>query len=169
MRKSGREESMSILDFLKNRSGGIVKKAAGSFEQMHTGHFDADGLSRLRLLLLSILRAIHECLRHKSTEPVIQYAEEIARERFSSGFALDEVQVAFNVLEDAIWTQLSHEPDLGGLAKGFQGVRKLLRLGKDRFTQEYLEFSAEAKAPSMNIRALFEGTTIAADGDAKIA
>jgi hypothetical protein len=155
-----------MLGFLKKRAGSIVKKAAESIEQVHPRHSDADRFMKARDRLVSILSVVQECLGLKSTEPMTRYAENVAAERFSSGFDLDEVQTAFNLLEDAIWTQLSQEPDLGGPAKGFHEVRRVLRLGKDRLTRNYLAFAEQARTPVVDVRALFDGTTIAADEEA---
>jgi len=155
-----------MLGFLKKRAGSIVKEAEASIAQVHPRHRDAAGFMKARGRLVSILNVVQECLSQQSTEPMTRYADRVAAERFSSGFGLDEVQTVFNLLEDAIWTQLSHEPDLGGPAREIHEVRRILRLGKDRMTRDYLAFAAKARAPALNVRALFDGTTIAADEEA---
>ena len=45
--------------------------------------------------------------------PIVAYAQELAVERYTGGYALAELQAAFNALEEALWEALvEHLPQI---------------------------------------------------------
>ncbi len=68
------------------------------------------------------------------------------------------MQTAFNALEAAIWTRVfsALEPDQFAQTLGL--VSTILGAGKDALAGKYVPLATDTHAPSLDLRALFEGT-----------
>ena len=84
--------------------------------------------------------------------------QQIAAERFTSGYDLSEVQNAFNALEGAIWTRVFAALEPGQYAEALGLVTTILGAGKDALAREYVSLATDTHAPSLDLRALFAGT-----------
>jgi hypothetical protein len=98
-----------------------------------------------------------ECLQRKNAEPMRRYVEDIANERFTSGFELFEVQTAFNVLEESIWKKMLAELDPPEFVRAIGLISTILGIGKDTLARAYVALASKAKAPSLDLKALFAG------------
>jgi hypothetical protein len=112
---------------------------------------------------VSDARAQHDRWRRRDLSeadlgPVITLAREVARERFTSGYDLTEVQSAFSALETATWTRVLAELDPTQFAQTLGLVSTILGAGKDALGREYVSLAADAHTPSLDLRALFAGT-----------
>jgi hypothetical protein len=89
---------------------------------------------------------------------MITHAESIGRERFNAGFDLWEVQTAFNVLEEVIWTRIIKEFPAAEYAEALGLVSTVLGTGKDTLARVYVALASKSKAPTLDLRRLFTGT-----------
>lgn len=89
---------------------------------------------------------------------MVQYTERIARQRYLTGFELFEVQTAFNVLEEVIWKRIISQMNPNDVAEAIRLVSTILGAGKDTLARTYVALAARAKAPVMDLKALFAGT-----------
>jgi hypothetical protein len=92
---------------------------------------------------------------------MIQYTEKIARQRYSAGFELFEVQTAFNVLEEAIWKRILRDAEPHDIAEAIGLVSTILGAGKDSLARAYVSLATRSKAPAVDLKALFAGTEVA--------
>jgi hypothetical protein len=74
---------------------------------------------------------------------MINYIEKMARQRFLSGFELQEVQTAFNVLEECIWKQILVTIPPSGQADALSLVSSVLGSGKDTLARTYVSLASE--------------------------
>src|SRR5512135_69825 len=97
---------MNLTELLQSQSNEILDKAFSSVKRSQLKNYEKAGdehvHQRLKALFVLTVRAIKE----RNLGPMVAHAETIAHERFSAGFDLSEVQTAFNVLEEAIWTRI---------------------------------------------------------------
>ena len=56
--------------------------------------------------LTDLLALVADYVDTRNLMPMLERATELANERFDAGFDISEVQVAFHVLEEAIWSRM---------------------------------------------------------------
>ncbi|MGZ4302810.1 MAG: hypothetical protein ACXVR9_13900 [Gaiellaceae bacterium] len=146
------------IDFLTRERQTILEAAETTLTQTHLKHYDAAGDLEIKRRLEGLLDRLFESLAKQDLSPVVTHAQRIAEERFTSGYDLSEVQTAFNALEAAIWTRVfsALEPDQFAQTLGL--VSTILGAGKDALARKYVSLATDTHAPSLDLRALFEGT-----------
>jgi len=149
---------MDLYTFLHERTTDILNEAQGALERARLRHYDEAGgehvHQRLRALLVLTTRAVKD----RNLGPMVLHAEDVARERFASGYDLWEVQTAFNVLEEAIWKRVISELPSSEYASALGLVSTVLGAGKDTLARRYVSLGTRSRAPSLDMRSLFTGT-----------
>jgi hypothetical protein len=149
---------MELVTLLHESSDEILAAASEAVERTHLKNYERAGKDqthqRLKALFVLTTRAVKE----RNLGPMIAYAETIGRERFAAGYDLSEVQTAFNVLEEAIWTRIlkAMPPAEYGQALGL--VATVLGAGKDSLARTYVTLASKSRAGSLNLQSLFSGT-----------
>jgi hypothetical protein len=149
---------MELAQLLHDSSDEILAAANLAVERTQLKNYLRDGKEhthqRLKALFVLATRAVKE----RNLGPMIAHAETIARERFNAGFDLAEVQTAFNVLEEAMWTRIvqTMPPSEYGEALGL--VSTVLGAGKDALARTYVTLASKSHAGSLNLHSLFAGT-----------
>jgi hypothetical protein len=149
---------MELVTLLHESSEEILLAAGEAVERTHLKNYERAGKDqthqRLKALFVLTTRGVQE----RNLGPMIAYAETIGRERFAAGYDLSEVQTAFNVLEEAIWTRIMKvlPPTEYGQALGL--VATVLGAGKDALARTYVALASKTKTGSLNLQSLFSGT-----------
>ena len=99
-----------------------------------------------------------ECVDRRDLGPMIAYAERIAEERYVAGYDLSEVQVALNSLEEATWSYALARLEATQLADALTLVSTVLGAAKDAFARRYVLLATKARAPALDVDALFAGS-----------
>ena len=86
---------------------------------------------------------------------MVAYAQSVAEERFEAGYDLSEVQSAFNVLEESVWTRAVAALEPEQLAQTLGLVSTALGCGKNALARKYVSLPTRTHAPSLDLRALF--------------
>lgn len=148
---------MTLNDLLHERTAVIIDEAAGAMSRAHLRSYEKSGTEhthqRLKALLVLTTRAVKE----RNLGPMVAHADSIARERFAAGFDLWEVQTAFNVLEEAIWTHILKELPPTDYAEALGLISTVLGTGKDTLARRYVSLASKTKASSLNLQSLFTG------------
>ena len=131
---------MDVVELLRKKETDIVDEATDAVIGSHLRHYENADPAQTRERLKTLCDLTVECLVMKSTTPMIKYAEKIAQQRFSSGFSLREVQTAFNVLEESIWSQILNEMQPNEYADAVTLVDTPLRTGKESIARMYFSF-----------------------------
>ncbi len=84
---------------------------------------------------------------------------EVADDRFHAGYAIREVQIAINVLEESIWNHIVANVPPNELARALGLVSTVLGAAKDALARAYVSLASQTKAPSLDLSALFKGET----------
>jgi hypothetical protein len=148
---------MNLIELLEACENEILDEATRGLIRAHLKHYGANNANederRLRVLYQLILQSV----KGKNLGPVIDYVQIIAQERFATGYDLHEVQVAFNVLEEAIWRRIVQGLPPSELAEALGLVSTVHGAAKDALARTYVSLACQRKTPSLNLRVLFEG------------
>ncbi len=148
---------MELSELLHECSDEILAVAGESVERTHLKNYEKAGKEQTHQRLKALYVLTTRGVKERNLGPMIAYAETIARERFSAGYDLSEVQTAFNVLEEAIWTRIMKTlpPSEFGEALGL--VATVLGAGKDALARTYVTLASKSKSGSLNLQSLFSG------------
>ena len=125
------------IDFLTRERQTILGAAETTLTETHLKHYDAADDLEIKRRLEGLLDRLFESLVKQDLSPVVTHAQRIA--------------------EDAIWTRLfsALEPDQFAQTLGL--VSTILGAGKDALARKYVSLATHTHAPSLDLRALFEG------------
>lgn len=148
---------MNLTQMLLEQSHDIVEEACGAMARSHARNYDKAGPEHIHQRIKALYVLTQRGVKEKNLGPMIAHADAVARERFGAGYDLWEVQTAFNVLEEVIWTRVLRTlaPVEYGEALGL--VSTVLGAGKDTLARRYVTLASKAKAPSLNLQSLFTG------------
>jgi hypothetical protein len=148
---------MTLHQLLTERSAEILEEAAGAMARSHLKHYEQAGTEhthqRLKALFVLTARAVKE----RNLGPMIAHAYNVARERFEAGFDLWEVQTAFNVLEESLWTRILKELPPAEYAEALGLISTVLGIGKDTLARRYVSLASKTRSSSLDLHALFSG------------
>lgn len=149
---------MKLPELLGKSRDEIINTALTTLSRAHLQHYDSstDQQNRVRFTMLYDLTV--ESITTLNLVPVIDYAHKVARERYQAGFDLQEVQTAFNVLEELIWKKITSNLDPQDYAEALGLVSTVLGTGKQALAVEYVSLAGKNKAvASLDLKALFKG------------
>jgi hypothetical protein len=149
---------MDFITLLEQNTDSIVAEAGQSLIRSHLQHYEAEGIDKGQERLMRLYELTLECLQRKNAEPMRRYVTDLAKERYTSGFELFEVQTAFNVLEESIWKKMLAELDPPEFVHAIGLISTILGIGKDTLALAYVALATKAKAPSLDLKALFAGS-----------
>jgi hypothetical protein len=135
---------MSVSKVLMNRSPEIVSRAVHVLESARLRSYEAQESDTTWTRMRSLLEAAERSLRDKDGMPMIKFAEDLARRRFSEGYGLHEVQTAFNSLEEALWEQMMLDIEPTEFLAAMGMVSSVIGMGKDALARRYVELSNDS-------------------------
>ncbi|HEX3222812.1 MAG TPA: hypothetical protein VHR35_09610 [Nocardioides sp.] len=149
---------MSVEELLTQQRPEALEEAFTSLERAHPIHYERSGEELTRERLAELFDIVVAALRDRQLEPVSGYCQNLAEERFRSGFGISEVQTAFNVLEEAMWRRVVDGVPPAELAEAIGLLSTILGYGKDTVARRYVELASERRVPSLDLSGLFAGT-----------
>jgi hypothetical protein len=145
------------LAFLTREREAIVDAAQAGLARSHSSHYESAGALEVRRRLEALFDRVVESLVKQHLGPVSTHVQEIAEERFSSGYDLAEVQAAFGALESAVWARVFATLPPDQFAQTLGLVSTILGEAKDALARRYVSLATNTHAPSLDLRALFAG------------
>lgn len=152
------EATTGTTDFLDRQRAPIIDAAGAAVGRAHTSHYEAAGPDELRRRLETLFDGLQDAAGSRDLGSVLAYADQLARERFSTGYDLSEIQTAINALEEAVWNCVFSELRPDQFAETLGLVSTILGAAKDALAREYVSLATHVHAPSLDLRALFAGT-----------
>ena len=149
---------MKLSQLLEQRRSEILDQAANALERAHLAHYDSAGLAQNKAKLETLYDLMIRSIKDRDLTTMIRYSQNLAQERFAAGFGLHELQIAFNVLEEAIWKQIIEACSPDGLAEALGLMSTVHGVSKDALARQYVLLASKAKPTSLNLLALFKGT-----------
>lgn len=148
---------MELVGVLGTARDECLQEASVVLARTHLKHYEASGPELSRRRLNDLFDLVLECLAKKTLEPICEYAQCVAEERFAAGFGIAEVQSAFNVLEESIWHVVLAELPAGDLLEAAGLVGTILGAGKDALARTWVSLATSRHVSSLDLTALFEG------------
>ena len=150
---------MDLIQFLEAESEQIVTEATESLTRSNLARYNEAGPRVSRERLAELFRMTVSGIRDRNLSLIIAYMGQVAHDRYHAGYAIREVQIAINVLEESIWTHIVRAAPPEQLAEALGLVSTTLGAAKDALARGYVSLACEGKAPSLDLSALFEGKT----------
>jgi len=150
---------MDLLDLLQRDGERIVAEASETLSRSRLAHYAEAGQAAGQERLGRLFQLTETSIADHNLVPVMDYMAEVANDRFHAGYSIREVQIAINVLEEAIWNTVVANMPPDGLARSLGLVSTVLGAAKDALARAYVSLASQKKAPSLDLSALFEGET----------
>lgn len=150
---------MSLYDFLQTKATWILDHAEGALKQARLAHYERGGPVVVHERLEVLLAQVIEAARSHDLCRIVAHSSKIAGERYRSGCQLYEVQIAFNVLEEAIWLAVLEEMPVEEQGKALALLSTILGAGKDALAREFVELARKG-VPQMDPGALLRVETL---------
>jgi hypothetical protein len=147
---------MQLADRLQGHADVLIAEASETIDQARLHHYAAVGTEVTQDRLRQLLAVVIESLQNNTPMSMIDHAERVAVDRFHAGVGIEEIQVAFNALEEALWRFLLHESPTDELADDLGWVGSVLGEGKDHLARNYVRLASREHHPSVDVQALNE-------------
>lgn len=149
-------DDLDLAGLLAESAEALLDTATERLQRSRLPHYDDEGrVGRERLTRWFDL--VVETLARRDLTVIVTEAEALARERFEQGVPIEEVQTAFNVLEETIWQHVVATTPPERLARAIGLVSTVLGVGKDAMARTYVALAAQHHVPSLDLTALFQG------------
>lgn len=134
----------------------ILDDATAALERAAPKHYGAIDESERRARLGRLLALVTSSIRSRDLIPMVDYANQLATERFHAGYDISEVQCAFNVLEEILWRRLVKQVPSTELAEATGLLTTALGAGKDALARTYVSLASKQHVSSLDLSALFQ-------------
>ncbi|HTW99497.1 MAG TPA: hypothetical protein VMD59_12000 [Acidimicrobiales bacterium] len=152
-----RVKTSPLVELLAELRSVVLAHATDALGRARLAHYEAVGTATSRRRLSNLLAIVTRCLLERDLGPITVFAEAVAEDRYAAGFDIAEVQVAFNVLEEAIWRVVLPRLPVEQLADAAGLTGTILGAGKDTLARTWVSLATRHHAPSLDLAALFEG------------
>jgi hypothetical protein len=153
---AGQGFRMDVVELLSEDKAEILEDAWRSVAKIT--HYERDGAKTSRQRLETLLDHVTAAILRRDLGDLLDYAEQVARQRFEAGYDLCEVQTAFFMLEEAMWRRILSRIPPADLAESLGLVATAIGRGKDALGRAYVSLATSARAPSFDLSRLFKGT-----------
>ena len=148
---------MELHMTLAGAKSSLLDEAFTALELLHLEHYVHAGPSITRHRLEGLYDLVVAAIEDRDLSAVVAYADEVARERFTAGFDVAEVQLALNVLETSMWRHVVANVPPDQLATDIGLVSTVFGCAKDQLARRYVSLAAERHVTSLDLSALFRG------------
>ena len=137
---------------------GILEESYSSLHRSHVTHYELAGEAFPRQALTDLFRLVVVAIQTRDLAAMSEHSTRIAVGRYNDGYDISEVQMAFNVLEEAMWRRVvfAHPDDL---AEPIGLLSTVLGYGKDAVARKHLSLACKRHVPSLDLSALFAGAS----------
>lgn len=149
---------MDVLELLVKFKDEMVEEAYNTIEPVKLQGYTKVGEERTKKKLARLCDEIIVCVKDKTLIPILQYTEQMATERYTSGYDLHQVQTAINAFEEAVWKRIFANTPPEKLKESLGLVTTVIGAGKDNLARTYVSLATKTKTTSLNLQALFKGS-----------
>ena len=148
---------MELSELFRSWEDDLVNEAVTELRHARLKHYIADGEEVTRERVATFIDRALECFSSRRAQPMVEHAEFIARERHAAGYDLFEVQIAINVIEEALWKRIlsSVEPD--ELAHALGMVNAIFGMSKDVLARTYVSLATNRETPRRELEEILDG------------
>lgn len=150
---------MPLDTLLAESRSRVLDEAYSVVEASHVSHYEQAGEAFTRQALTELFTQVVDAIRTRDLGPLTAFVEQIAADRFEHGFDVSEVQTAVNALELAMWRRVVSSVQPEELAESIGLLSTALGSAKDSLTRRYVSLASRRHVTSLDLSALFAGTT----------
>jgi hypothetical protein len=137
----------------------VLEEAFEALQHVSPAHYKSKGESFTRARLGELFDLVVATIASRELAPLSTRVEEIATERFGTGFDISEVQAAFNALELAMWRRLVASTPPEDLAESMGLLSTVMGFAKDALARRYISLASNRHVHSLDLSALFTGVS----------
>ena len=149
---------MNLIKLINQHHHEIISGAIHRLMEAQFRHYETEGIEVIEERYSVLLDRVLDCISERNLIPISEYAESIARARYESGYPLDEVLSAINLLEEQCWDVIKNYQYLPEQAQSFGLISKVLGAAKESLSETYVELASKQGKKSFFISELFGGT-----------
>ena len=152
---------MNLVQLLEEKKDEVVEISTNALRESCLRHYQEVGTERCRYRYKRFFHFVLKSIKENNLMDIINYVRNVARERFRSGYDIQEVQIAFNILEEAMWHCIMKDIKKikpSELGKFLELISTVCGVGKDFLSDTYVFLSNKTRAPVLDVPALFAGT-----------
>ena len=149
---------MDTAAVLARERDAIVDDALDAIRRFHLTHYDHSEPQEVRARVERLVDRLQQAVGRRDLGPMVAYGSTLARERYTAGFALSEVQAAMNAVEEAAWARIVATVPPEELGESLGVVASVLGAGKDALARTYVSLATRTRTPALDLRKLFAGT-----------
>lgn len=149
---------MNLIHLLETSEEKTIAEASNVLERSYLYHYKKSGVEENQKRLKLLYRLLQQCVESKSFIPLTDHIRDIARERFNCGYALHEVYMAVNILEETVWKRIINCLNPIEFAEALGLVSTVFGAGKCTLATTYVSLASQTKVPSLDLSELFKGT-----------
>ena len=150
--------NIQLFKLLNEKSKQIIDEATEALVRAPVKHYNSNTAKQNRERLTNLLSLTSKSIKSKNLIPMVEYAQKISNERYEDNFDLQEIQSAFNILEEVIWQKISTDMKPQDYPEAFGLASTVLGAGKEAMAVEYVSLVSNRKnIKSLNLSELFQG------------
>jgi hypothetical protein len=148
---------MDLKEMLEAQEHEIISEATESLERAHLRSYERSSPEANRARIADLYSLLRSSIEHRDLMPMMEHARRVANHRYMSRFDLQEVQTAFNVLEEVVWRRVADALAAEQYPEAFGLVSTVLGAGKEALATEYVSLASHSAVRSFDLSALFRG------------
>jgi hypothetical protein len=146
--------SAALNDLFGRKRGAVVGQALLGIGRLHGSHYQGGETERR---LERLYDHVVVAATRRDLGPIVAYAEALADERHTSGYALAELQAAFNALEVALWETLVADLSADQVAAALTLVSSIFGVAKDTLACAYVAAASRTRTQALDVELLAAG------------
>ncbi|MGA2803112.1 MAG: methylmalonyl-CoA decarboxylase [Acidimicrobiales bacterium] len=119
----------------------VVDEAVAELDRRHTSDQSSSPEMRRRHLR-DLFELVVKCAHDGAVEPIIASSQQLAADRFATGFDISEVQGEFNVLEEVLWREVASTLAGDQRIEALELLNTILGAGRDALARTYVALAA---------------------------
>ena len=134
---------MNLIELLGKSQDIIVSESITAMDRARLKHYTLGGPETTKNKMDLLYGVVYQSIKEKNLIPIVSYIDKMAEKRFESGFELQEVQTAINVMEESIWKLILEQLPKEEQPKALGLVSSIIGSGKDTLARTYVILTKE--------------------------
>ena len=132
---------MTLLELIYNKPELILQESTNALMRVQLPHYSKFRVEEINKKYSNLLLALAKCIENKKCDDMISYMDLISDERFASGFEAEEVQIALNIFEEALWKNIQKYVDPQNHYSAKKQVTGIIDKAKEELLDEFVTLS----------------------------
>lgn len=132
---------MTLLELIYNKPELILQESTNALMRVQLPHYSKFRVEEIHKKYSNLLLALTKCVENKKCDDMLSYMDLISDERFASGFEAEEIQIALNIFEEALWKNIQKYVDPQNHYSAKKQVTGIIDKAKEELLDEYVTLS----------------------------